>query len=1108
MDPPQPVEGRPEREAADTIASYTYQIWHTLRAWLELDDEGTLYVETAEDFQIVTEGEARLVPVTAQAANVTLRSEKALDAIGHFWEYQQSDKRRLELHFLATARRGVEQGQPLGVEGGLRFWDRCRSEGVDLAPLRNFLAGIESLPSALRDFVRTASDEEIRVRLIRPIRWITEAEGQDLLEEEVARAADEVGEKLLSLRPSEARKVVPSLLKRVWEIAGRKGRRALHRSELRAVFEEASSVTITRSEMDRLLRLAVERGAEPDAKPIDTSHLEILDELPVAMPPGFVDRPTIVVAAVARVRTGMPLILHGATGMGKSTTARLVAAQLGGRWRRLQLRGRTVEACREYILALASRIRRGAGAESYLVDDFDASLAALHAPVAALVGAAVAKGVRLLFTGPHQLPFQVNSELGLGDEVDLPVPGLTPEESADLVRAHGCPDVGVKAWSVLVLAVTAGHPLLAHARVIRLKREGWPGKELFDVGPPELARVQKESRQRLRAELSNEMGTAAYRLSVFMHSFTKKQALAVISTGVNDTSAPGVLFDALQGPWLEESGEGRYRVNPLLAKAAQEVFDANYLQQLHYQAAEAILAGTVTYFELSGLLMHGLAGSHESALVHVVIGSQNALREVDDREQNRNFWLPSMWFCGVRLGKGEALYPDNEFVSHLLRTVQFRAASATGLLESLGEQIVVAWDAELDRSTLPEPLRAGDRIAFLGSLLGSNMSMPMDVRMSRSLALGEIYRSEIAKERTAGEPLVRDDGGPSVERFTTLTLQLVVPRIEGVKDLEAFLDGIAGIDDRAGVRAVVETPEFLDVVRRVLGSLSTYSEQASMLTRVTEVAGGLGCGVTQNRALAMLHSVPAVREKDLAREFHELRRKVEAETPEGRASALALLDAKLLEAIGLGDAHRGFTLEARSLRAFYVGSDEMGDAVAREVELEFRRRTLDQDAAAMERKLDEVWERWRREVDEVVKESEQYGERQQILRALLVRAEQARLSLAAERVRQLARTGVPSVNEGRVLDAMADAEKALAGFKETKERLGHARAALVLADLYWIAGNKEAAKGMATAALEVAGAEMADIGGAARRHLDGAPGQGTLENEMVRFLAARGLRPL
>ena len=85
------LRGELGRQAVPSIRGYLYQIWHSLHAWLELRDDERLYLEGAEDLDVVRRGDATTVQVKDTAANVTLRSADVVDAIKNYWSARMNN---------------------------------------------------------------------------------------------------------------------------------------------------------------------------------------------------------------------------------------------------------------------------------------------------------------------------------------------------------------------------------------------------------------------------------------------------------------------------------------------------------------------------------------------------------------------------------------------------------------------------------------------------------------------------------------------------------------------------------------------------------------------------------------------------------------------------------------------------------------------------------------------------------------------------------------------------------------------------------------------------------------------------------------------------------
>jgi hypothetical protein len=173
----QPLVSDPAREAAASMRGYWGQVWRSVLAWVELGETERLYLEGAEDFDRISGLVAETVQVKDTAGNITLRSGDVIEAIGNAWDHQRRNPRHaIKFRFLTTAGIGVEQGSPFGAGiGGLRLWREGRSSGdeakrrQDARAIANFLSSEGKAPTAVLEFLRTATDAEIWQRLIAPI---------------------------------------------------------------------------------------------------------------------------------------------------------------------------------------------------------------------------------------------------------------------------------------------------------------------------------------------------------------------------------------------------------------------------------------------------------------------------------------------------------------------------------------------------------------------------------------------------------------------------------------------------------------------------------------------------------------------------------------------------------------------------------------------------------------------------------------------------------------------------------------------------------------------------------------------------------------------------
>jgi hypothetical protein len=105
----------PRRQAHDPIRAYDYQIWQSVFRWVTLKLNEVLFLEKAEDFDVVSEEVAETTQVkdTARSGSVTLNSESVIEAISNYWKHQQKNPTHLiRFKFLTTSSRGMERINP------------------------------------------------------------------------------------------------------------------------------------------------------------------------------------------------------------------------------------------------------------------------------------------------------------------------------------------------------------------------------------------------------------------------------------------------------------------------------------------------------------------------------------------------------------------------------------------------------------------------------------------------------------------------------------------------------------------------------------------------------------------------------------------------------------------------------------------------------------------------------------------------------------------------------------------------------------------------------------------------------------------------------------
>lgn len=117
---PAPLPGDPKRQAIYSIQGTVYQAWCSIDAWLQLTSpDEVIYLEGAEDFEVVKSDTAITVQVKKHAASISLGTAKALEALENFWSLcRKAPARRINFHYLTTSNIATEQNASFdGLKG-------------------------------------------------------------------------------------------------------------------------------------------------------------------------------------------------------------------------------------------------------------------------------------------------------------------------------------------------------------------------------------------------------------------------------------------------------------------------------------------------------------------------------------------------------------------------------------------------------------------------------------------------------------------------------------------------------------------------------------------------------------------------------------------------------------------------------------------------------------------------------------------------------------------------------------------------------------------------------------------------------------------------------
>jgi hypothetical protein len=168
-------------QASYVLAGFRYQLLQALDAWLRLQSGETLWLEVDEDFSVASATGLTATQVKSSAAArgataYSLRTDGVKAALRRHWERsRQGTDSTMQLVFIANGGTARERDLnfPDGA-AGLDYWAKATVD-ADTTPIRTALATIfESEPIA--EWLATnPSDEELRTRLLRRVRWETHA---------------------------------------------------------------------------------------------------------------------------------------------------------------------------------------------------------------------------------------------------------------------------------------------------------------------------------------------------------------------------------------------------------------------------------------------------------------------------------------------------------------------------------------------------------------------------------------------------------------------------------------------------------------------------------------------------------------------------------------------------------------------------------------------------------------------------------------------------------------------------------------------------------------------------------------------------------------------
>ncbi|MBR9971298.1 hypothetical protein [Magnetospirillum sulfuroxidans] len=575
-------------------------------------DGELLYLEVAEDYAIASREALAGVQVkdTAGSGNITLQSANVRAAIDSFVDLvTRNPGRVVSLHYLTTSDVGIERskGQRVDNESALLYWRRAAA-GADVAPLRVLLTDLDLKPET-KAHIGALTDDALRREFLGRIHWFCGAPGLDNVRADLEAGLIEYAATVRRLSSQAAKAVLPAVVERLLMTAVSDGSRQLRKADLIELIDNSTLVSVPQEQL--LATLQWQTGAIGFSRP---SQLTPSSELPLPMI--ITPREELVAVLDTTRRTIGLVIATGATGLGKSFTARLVAKQTNKRWLIANFRDLGAAETAARLSLLIGELTASPAASVILDDLNEVDDPAVRDLLIRLLAGLRRRDETAIFTTYRAPTSTTLHQLCPAGSPVVEIPYLSEDEVADLVEITGGE---AKYAGVVYRATSRGHPQLTMAALLNLAAAGWSRASLAAVlgGQPqtELNAERRAVRQRLVTAMSAEAQTLLFRTAVIEGSFDRKLAMAL---GEIRPAIPlaGLVLDRLIGPWIEPIMHNRLRVSPLLQGTANDVFPAAECRMIHERIVKTLLhSGSVSVLDAGVVLRHALKSESPELVV-------------------------------------------------------------------------------------------------------------------------------------------------------------------------------------------------------------------------------------------------------------------------------------------------------------------------------------------------------------------------------------------------------------------------------------------------------------------------------------------------------------
>jgi tetratricopeptide (TPR) repeat protein len=815
-----PLKGSPERQAVAAIAGFLYQIWQSVFSWITLEPSEVLYLEGAEDFDIIAPDQSIAVQVRHTSAPITLGTAKTITAIGQFWKLREMNPgKKMSFRYLTTSEPGVESGAPFG-QGvpGMDVWEQCKRNRTGVELICTFLLTRTDLEGELRLFLETAAPEQIYRDLIQRIAWITGQHDSQDLQNPISDILICHGEQQ-GVSPSAATKVRARLFEEACDTVTRSRieDRVLRRSNFLTIFEQATSVSVPRAEL-QLLQTAIVSMA-PSFRQIADEISFIQGPMPTNSPPAVpnaaLERTDLIASVKVSLESVDVFLLSGGAGIGKTTIAAYVARYWQPRTLWMQLRGLAPESISLGLRRLTAEISRNTDKCLVVLDDLDLlpiSVERFEDQLASLLLTAREKGIPILLTSQRSFPQRLIRRFSLSAHNSLRVPAMNLGEIRNFCSQNGCPASEIHLISMQILARTSGHPTLVHALVINLVQKGWhETSDAHSTANSDVLQNERAEARQLLSKLSSTGLELLYRLTLIEDRFRKDHVLK-IGEFEPSIAHPGDWFDQIVGPWVEPLAGNYFQISPLLLGEAEQIWSQAKCRVFHEAIADAVLTSAPRTIIEANTILRQAWKARSSKHLHRI----NAALAVADPDILQSAFGIMVWFAAISLNPGEVLFEEDQLLSGFLRSLQLRIAQQVH--ERLSEKVLDAWMYEADQ-------RPSGQATFIERFL---LAVSATILSSAPLAPGRLftYLATIEEAETIHADLIDDweqqiamapPDGPA-SKATSIFENAVILAVSWYNDVDQ-------LDDL--VRALLGAPD--QIRSRILRVLTRFPMGSAVL---------------------------------------------------------------------------------------------------------------------------------------------------------------------------------------------------------------------------------------------------------------------------------------